>query len=410
MKRICVFVQAILFCTIALSQHPHSRGGNPLYWGLVGGLSAGMLYVFYLLLGLFVNLIKGLKRGDFNISGKIHSLFTKIDNENKTRSNLNVDREQLHEVKNEENDHDAALCKQCGKQISAVDLYCSYCGTSLNRTSSTIIKLSQKFKDLSFLNTLIRGLVRFILELVLFALLGGIFSLICYRIGIKSDYDQVVCIFAPPTAYALYRLFHYAYKLNHKKKLLIITFFVLLVLSLWGIVLADNIRQAQRLKEMTRVNRTFLGCTFGDNSKEVLETLRKYVPDQLLPSMMISISDGPLEQIDKIWIENIQYGNYTLKTISFKFYRDKLYKVIMDVQTSKNENHSNLWTYENLSEMLGKKYKRDLSAKKYNNVENYCDNHTSVKLWHTPKMEEYKVMITYYDKDSGYNEYQEEGF
>ena len=62
MKRLFVFISAILCCTLAFSQHPHSRGGNPLYWALIGGISAGMLYVFYLLFGLLANIIKRLKR------------------------------------------------------------------------------------------------------------------------------------------------------------------------------------------------------------------------------------------------------------------------------------------------------------------------------------------------------------
>ena len=74
MKRLYALIQAILFCTLAFSQHPYSRGGNPFYWALVGGISAGMLYVFYLLFGLLVNMIKRFKRKDFGISG-IFSIF-----------------------------------------------------------------------------------------------------------------------------------------------------------------------------------------------------------------------------------------------------------------------------------------------------------------------------------------------
>ena len=97
--------------------------------------------------------------------------------------------------------------------------------------------------------------------------------------------------------------------------------------------------------------------------------------------------------------------------ISFMFYRDKLYKVVMDVQTSENESYSDLWTYNHLSTMLSKKYEKDYSAHQYDNTENYCDAHTEVRLWHaTYGMGDYKVTLTYYDKDSGYKEHQEEGF
>ena len=417
MKRLYVFVLAILCCTLAFSQHPHSRGGNPLYWALVGGISAGMLYVFYLLFGLLANIINRLKRGDFNLIEKFHSLFPKTGNkdivsESEMHGNLQVDRDELHEINSEDNHQDTTLCKQCGKQISAVALYCSYCGASQNRAPSKLIKLSQKLKDSSLRATLIKKFVRFTLVLALLVLLGGIFAFICNEIGGSVD-DRGVCVLAPITAYVLYCLLHYAYKFNHKMKLLINTTLVLLVFALWGLCIADSIShnasrraEAQRLEEMHRVNRTFLGCSFGDKATKVSETLRKYIPNNLLPPTRFSGSG-----IDKIWLEDIQYGDYTLNMISFMFYRDKLYKVVMDIQTSENESYSDLWTYNHLSTMLSKKYETDYSANQYNNSEYYCDAHTEVRLWHANYgMGDYKVTLTYYDKDSGYKEHQEEGF
>lgn len=112
-----------------------------------------------------------------------------------------------------------------------------------------------------------------------------------------------------------------------------------------------------------------------------------------------------------IWLNDIQYGNYTLNAISFHFYRERLYKVVMTVQTSENESYGDLWTYNKLSTMLSKKYEKDYSAQEYNNRKDYCDDHTEVQLWHsTYGMEKYEVVLTYYDKDSGFREHQEEGF
>ena len=417
MKRLYALILAILFCTLAFSQHPYSRGGNPFYWALVGGISAGMLYVFYLLFGLLVNMIKRFKRKDFGISGIFHSVFSKIDNdekisESKTCGNLQVNRGEQHVINDEENHQDTTLCKQCGKQISTVALYCSYCGASQNRTPSTLRKLSQKLKDSTFLNALVKKVVRFILVLALLALFGGIIAFICNEIG-GNDENQGICVFSPIAAYLLYRLLHYAYKFSRKKKQLIITMLVLLVSALWGLCIADSISshalrlaEAQRRVEMHRVNRSFLGCSFGDDASKVSETLRKYIPNNLLPPTRLS-DNG----IEKIWLENIQYGDYTLNMISFMFYRDKLYKVVMDVQTSEDESYSALWTYNHLSTMLSKKYEKDYSAHQYDNTENYCDAHTEVRLWHaTYGMGDYKVTLTYYDKDSGYKEHQEEGF
>lgn len=327
-------------------------------------------------------------------------------------SNILADGVESQVISNDDNHQGAISCKKCGKQIPAVALYCSYCGANQSRTPLTFGLLSQKLKDLSFLNALVKRLVAFILILMFFALLGGIMAFIGNKIG-GSDDNQVVCIFAPITAYVLYRLLHYAFNFNHKKKILIIITLVLLVLALWGVCITDSISQeasrraeAQRIEEMHRVNRTFLGCSFGDNASKVSNTLRKYVPNHLAPATIISGSG-----IDKIWLEDIQYGGYTLNTISFLFYQDILYKVAMNFQTSENESYTNQWTYNNLSTLLSKKYRKDYSARSYDNVENYCDAHTEVRLWHaTFEMGKYMVTLTYYDKDSGYKEHQEEGF
>lgn len=417
MKRLYVFIQLFLFCTLAFSQHPHSRGGNPLYWALVGGISAVMFYVLYLLFGLLTNFIKQQKQREFNLLEKLRSFFSKngyeeIKSRDEMHCNPSADVETLQGQSNEDNCQNVTLCKQCGKQIQAGALYCSYCGANQSRTPTTLRIVSQKLKDLAFVNTLVKRLVGFILILMLLALLGGIIAFICNKIG-GSDVNQIVCVYAPITAYILYSLLHYAYKFNHKRKIFIIITLVLLVLALWGVCITDSIKQeasrqaeAQRIEEMHRVNRSFLGCSFGDNASKVSNNLRKYVPNNLLPDTRYS-GNG----IDKIWLEDISYGDYTLNTISFLFYRDKLYKVVMNVQTAENESYSELWTYNHLSTMLSKKYKEDYSAQQYSNTENYCDAHTEVKLWHsTYEMGKYEVTLTYYDKDSGYKEYQEEGF
>ena len=417
MKRLYVFIQLFLFCTLAFSQHPHSRGGNPLYWALVGGISAVMFYVLYLLFGLLTNFIKRQKQREFNLLEKLRSFFSKngyeeIKSRDEMHYNPSADVETLQGQSNEDNCQNVTLCKQCGKQIQAGALYCSYCGANQSRTPTTLRIISQKLKDLSFVNALVKRLVGFILILMLLALLGGIIAFICNKIG-GSDVNQIVCVYAPLAAYILYSLLHYAYKFNHKRKNLIIITLVMLVLALWVICITDSISQvasrraeAQRIEEMHRVNRTFLGCSFGDNASKVSNTLREYVPNRLLPNASYSGSG-----IDEIWLENISYGDYTLNTISFLFYQDKLYKVVMNVQTAEKESYSDLWTYNHLSTMLGKKYEKDYSARQYNNTESYCDDHTAVKLWHsTYGMGEYEVTLTYYDKDSGYKEHQEEGF
>ena len=330
-----------------------------------------------------------------------------------------ADGEESQEISNEDSHQDVTLCKQCGKQIQAVALYCSYCGANQSITSTTLRKKLQKLKDLSFLNALVKKFVGFILILMLLYLIGGIIATVCQKIG--GSYDvQGVCLFAPLAAYVLYRLLHYAYKFNHKKSILTRITLASVVFIVWGVCIADSIRhdayvraeeaseraEAQRIEEMHRVNRTFLGCSFGDNASKVANNLKKYVPNNLHPATRFSGS-----VVDKIWLENISYGDYTLNTISFLFYRDKLYKVVMNIHTAENESYSDLWTYNNLSTILSEKYKINRSARPYNNMEIYYDAHTEVRLWHsTYGMGKYEVTLTYYDKDSGYKEHQEKGF
>lgn len=47
MKRLSTLLTALFVCSIVLAQHPHSRGGNPFYWAIVGGISAILIYAFY---------------------------------------------------------------------------------------------------------------------------------------------------------------------------------------------------------------------------------------------------------------------------------------------------------------------------------------------------------------------------
>ena len=81
----------------------------------------------------------------------------------------------------------------------------------------------------------------------------------------------------------------------------------------------------------------------------------------------------------------------------------------MEVHTDKNESYDEPNTYNSLLDMLDKKYARNY-PERYNNVEKFSDKHTEVRLFHSPPEKDYKVVLTYYDKDSGYIEDQEKGF
>lgn len=58
MKRLYVLLITSFVCAAVLAQHPHSRGGNPFYWALVGGISALLLYAFYWGVSFVLSLFK----------------------------------------------------------------------------------------------------------------------------------------------------------------------------------------------------------------------------------------------------------------------------------------------------------------------------------------------------------------
>ena len=64
MRRLYVTVTILLLCSIAFAQHPHSRGGNPLYWAIVGGLGALITYLLYLSFGWLIKLINHTNKGN----------------------------------------------------------------------------------------------------------------------------------------------------------------------------------------------------------------------------------------------------------------------------------------------------------------------------------------------------------
>lgn len=156
------------------------------------------------------------------------------------------------------------------------------------------------------------------------------------------------------------------------------------------------------MEEAHRINRTFLGCKLGDTKEKVETTFKRegfsYNQDQ-----------------DTLSIQGIQYGGYDVKTLSFKFYRNKLYNVSMDILPNEHESSDEPWTYNNLANVLYNKYGEDVpnpyEGKKYNNMKFHYDAHTLVSLWYaTWRMGNYRVTLSYYDRDSGYKEHQAEGF
>lgn len=171
MKRLYSLIAIISFCAIAFAQHPQSRGGNPLYWGLVGGLGALICYLLYILIGFITGYIKNrnLKEKE---TGKQRTKDPQTFDEQKL-SSANVDiapsqeNDKTGKVINTKtvNSHNTTQnikwCKYCGKQIPVDSIYCSYCGREQD-----VSLLSDKGKSSIgfFLLTRIHGFLKALIE------------------------------------------------------------------------------------------------------------------------------------------------------------------------------------------------------------------------------------------------------
>lgn len=409
-KRFLSFLIAVLSCYLVLAQHPGSSGGNPLYWGIVGGIGALICYLLYLgtgfVIGLIkINLTKKRTKGKFQESPNIeNSKELNLSNDNHYTMEKDAKRSSVtsNTVENPKLIEREKLCKLCGKPLPKDAIYCCYCGADQREKVSKIMKTLKRVKGTS-LSNVFRCFLRFIFVLALCAAIGGIPAFICNQIG---GYDVVpLCIIAPTAAFIIYLLIAFAYNLKKKTKNITVLVLSFIVISLWGISIYGSLEDKERknieyleMEESHRVNRTFLNCSFGSSYSNVLKTLHN-------KDIAYRINS------DTIIIDSINYGNYTLNSLKFMFYKDKMYKVVLHFKTREKEDPDQPWTYNNLADMLNKKYERDYSEKQYDNVVRFSDDHTKVRLWHADwGMGEYGVSLVYYDKDSGYQEHQEKGF
>lgn len=138
MKRLYSLITIISFCAIAFAQHPHSRGGNPLYWGIVGGLGALICYLLYLSIGSITGLIKThlSKKKDAvkensdepQSFGERKNFPTNVDSDvSQERGDANQVPD-TNTVINQNPISEKKYCRYCGKQIPVDSIYCSYCG------------------------------------------------------------------------------------------------------------------------------------------------------------------------------------------------------------------------------------------------------------------------------------------
>lgn len=169
----------------------------------------------------------------------------------------------------------------------------------------------------------------------------------------------------------------------------------------------DDIER-ERIENTPIINRTFLNCELGDTIQ--VKAANNWTIEYYHEHLDYIRVEGNNRYVV---LNNIPYGEYDLEKMSFFYYKDKLTKVIMVINTT-YEDQENEWTFKRIYKMLDKKYPRESNYSEYNNLKLFSDKYTSIEVWNSieeyPTSNECCVKITYYDKTSGYEEMLESGF
>lgn len=293
-------------------------------------------------------------------------------------------------------------CKYCGKEIDSDSRYCRYCGKTQDKSKSFIESLKK----------LLRGFLKLVLVA---AICYGFGLIIYYSIG-KDAVEETPLgawgfILPQFLAYLFYKILSFAYPLNGKKKTILASFLAVLTIAFIGVEVYTALSKTEQEKQeyepqQSTINRIFLGCSFGDSYSHVEETLKaKKI------SLQSKITKNGNQQL---YITNTRYGKYDVDTIFFTFHKDRMFDVVISINTIEFDDYRSNYTYKSLSDLLQSKYryKKDLSHR-YNNSLKYSDDSTEVTLWHKANIdgyERYSVTLNYYDKTSGYKEERDKGF
>lgn len=426
MKRLIVLLSVFTYCTVAIAQHPYSKGGNPLYWALVGGISAGLYYAIFRGIPFIMSLFKRRENNNENDDKPLNN-----DEGFKDDQSLNsvpsrviysdnncskTQKEPCHDKPDKCNEsmkrQFVMYCKHCGKEIDADSPYCRYCGKKQNKRkmlSIPILSLPNKESWRRFLR-------RSLNWVFVCAICFSIGCLICLCIGDDAvdanPFKGWGYILPPFIAYLIYRIITFAYSLKGKKKTILAVILAIFAATFMGLEVYFTLNYEAQLEQEYQsntpenINRSFLGCSFGDP----FELAGKSLSDRGLNPQDIISEDG-----NRRWlISNTKYGKYNVDTICFSFYKDKLFNVWISINTIDFDDYLHNYTYQSLRDLLEDKYsyRRDYTHN-YKNSLTYSDDSTEIKLWHKANdagYEKYSVTLNYYDKTSGFREERDNVF
>lgn len=318
----------------------------------------------------------------------------------------------MADINNDMASKQAQYCKHCGKEIDSDSLYCRYCGKKQNLNKSfSFPKLSLPCKE-SWMKFL-RGCFNWA---IVAAICFGLGLIICYCIG-DDAVDETPLkgwgyVLPPFIAYILYRILAFVYSLKGKKKAIVAACLGILAITLMGAEAYAAVKSAKQLEQEYQsarpdsINRTFLGCSFGDSYFQVEKVLNAKA---LNPQSKLSHNGNK-----QLFVTNTQYGGYDVDSIFITFLDDRMFHFMISINTIEFDDYRSNYTYNSLRDLLESKYhyKKDLSNH-YDNSLKYSDDSTEVELWHKANKdgyEKYIVTLSYYDKTSGYKEERDKGF
>ena len=365
--------------------------GSPLYDGIIGALSVLM---FGLLWGIF-KFIVYLFKNRTSILQKCKTSFKKISQKfmnitSKTNTSAEPSSAKEPETTTTVTENRGLFCKKCGKAVEIDAVYCKYCGAKLEgisffRNAGGIMPAKETVKKV------LRCLLKWVLVTggcMLFSILYCLlWKYMGYRIDNPSicDMDRLSYSFSPIVAYCIYRIICYFYSLHKKLR-------VLLVISLTFIVTVfiawqtwDCVEKYERYK----INRTFLGCTFGDSMLEVQKKLEA-------SNKHYEFYNGSFGK--SIRMTNVSYGAYKIDTLCFNFHNDSFFRTYMNFSDLTEEDINNNLTYYDLRDMLWEKYRGAISR--------FFDDQTEITIDryfdedHYGHRTNYRVELVYYDKQA----------
>ncbi len=296
-------------------------------------------------------------------------------------------------------------CNNCGKRVEIGTNYCPYCGSKLVENSFSIFRYQTPIK------VTIQKVVQSLLKFSLIVVLSFIIAAVVFNLFNLEDDDYIYnIVLLTILSYILYKIIVFAYSFSSLRKkqlgiILSIVYIVFLCLITYQYLPKEQINKTNKYGEIEneqnnpskKINRTFLGSTFGDSYSDVVNTL---------------IENGyewtKVSGKNSIILTNIEYGKYKADTIYLSFFNDKFFNIKLSFNNLSKEDFENNYTYNSINDLLYKKYSLLKLGQKYNNSILYDDYYTEIKLWHKGDLsiyssydyKKYYVTLNYYDRTS----------